>query len=159
LFNASHMRFHADQESSDADEPSLSLMTEKAIELLQKNSKGFFLMVEGGRIDHAHHGNNAYNALWDTVALADAVTTASRMTNAEDTLIIVTADHSHVMTMAGYPARGNPILGKVAGRDSKTVPALDGQPYTTLSYANGPSVLNTAPTADTSGNRSLTESV
>src|SRR3546814_6832067 len=60
------------------------------------------------------------------------------MTSADDTLIVVTADHSHVLNFAGYPRRGNPILGKV--REDGEGPALDalGLPYTTLSYANGP---------------------
>jgi alkaline phosphatase len=59
-------------------------------------------------------------------------------TSREDTLIIVTADHSHVFTMAGYPKRGNPILGKVVEVGSDT-PVLDddGLPYTTLGYTNG----------------------
>src|SRR3546814_13329665 len=60
------------------------------------------------------------------------------MTSADDSLIGVTADHSHVLNFAGYPRRGNPILGKV--REDGEGPALDalGLPYTTLSYANGP---------------------
>ena len=70
-------------------------------------------MVEGGRIDHAHHAGNAYRALTDTLALSDAVRTARSSADPRDTLIIVTADHSHVFTMAGYPKRGNPILGPV----------------------------------------------
>jgi alkaline phosphatase len=55
-----------------------------------------------------------------------------------ETLVVVTADHSHVMTFAGYPKRGNPILGKVvaAGENIPTL-AADGLPYTTLSYMNG----------------------
>lgn len=64
-------------------------------------------------------------------------------TNARDTLIIVTADHSHVFTVAGYPTRGNPILGKAVSNDSagdssgvETL-ADDGFPYTTLGYTNG----------------------
>ncbi len=48
-------------------------MTTTAIELLRKNRKGFFLMVEGGRIDHAHHAGNAHRALTDTIAFSDAV--------------------------------------------------------------------------------------
>jgi alkaline phosphatase len=69
-------------------------------------------------------------------------------TDAKDTLVIVTADHSHVLTFAGYPARGNPILGKVRSVDDHGVPtedpelAQDGLPYTTLSYANGPGYRN-----------------
>ena len=49
--------------------------------------------------------------------------------------MIVTADHSHVFTLGGYPDRGNPILGYVGAADKK---AKDGKRYTTLSYANGP---------------------
>ncbi len=70
-------------------------------------------MVEAGRIDHAHHAGNAYRALTDTVELSNAVRKALEKTNAKDTLIVVTADHSHTFTIAGYPERGNPILGLV----------------------------------------------
>ena len=65
----------------------------------------------GGRIDHAHHDNNAYRALNDTVAMSDAVKKAVGMTSDQDTLILVTADHSHVFTMAGYPYLDDNILG------------------------------------------------
>lgn len=132
------MRFEADRNTKKIKEPSLSEMTDKAIQLLKQNPKGFFLMVEAGRIDHAHHAGNAYNALSDTVELARAVEVALAKTNTKDTLIIVTADHGHVFTMAGYPKRGNPILGKVVSL-GKTEPelAFDNLPYTTLGYANG----------------------
>ena len=95
-------------------------------------------MVESGRIDHAHHAGNAYGALTDTIALADAVAVADELTDDEDTLIIVTADHGHVFTIAGYPKRGNPILGKVVnvGADEAAT-AADGMPYTTVGYMNG----------------------
>ena len=115
LFNESHMQYEADRGNDIAGEPSLSQMTEKAIDVLDNNEQGFFLTVESGRIDHAHHAGNAYNALNDTVELAKAVKVAMENTNPEETLIVVTADHSHVFTIAGYPKRGNPILGKVVG--------------------------------------------
>ena len=113
-------------------------MTAKAIDILDNNDKGFFLTVEAGRIDHGHHAGNAFNALSDTVELAEAVEAAMKATNPEETLIIVTADHSHVFTIAGYPKRGNPILGKVVAV-GKTEPSLasDNMPYTTLGYTNG----------------------
>lgn len=138
LFNESHMQYEADRANDIAGEPSLSEMTNKAIDILDNNDKGFFLTVESGRIDHAHHAGNAYNALNDTIELAKAVQTAIDNTNPEETLIIVTADHSHVFTIAGYPKRGNPILGKVVGV-GKTEASLasDGLPYTTLGYTNG----------------------
>jgi alkaline phosphatase len=145
LFNHSHMSFEHDRRNDQGGEPSLSEMTEKALKILQKNPQGFFLMVESGRIDHAHHGNNAYRALDETREFANAVRTALALTDSKETLIIVTADHSHVLTMAGYPWRGNPILGKVVGSgddretaDQEPARARDGRPYTTLGYANGP---------------------
>jgi alkaline phosphatase len=139
LFEPSHMRYEADRNADAAGEPTLAEMTRKAIEILRENRKGYYLMVEGGRIDHAHHQGNAYRALTDTIALSDAVRTAASMTDASDTLILVTADHSHGLTMAGYAARGNPILGLVRAT-GETELALDynRQPYATLSYANGP---------------------
>ena len=138
LFNESHMQYEADRANDVAGEPSLSEMTSKAINILDNNEKGFFLTVESGRIDHAHHAGNAYNALNDTIEFAKAVQTAIDTTNPEDTLIIVTADHSHVFTIAGYPKRGNPILGKVVGvGKSEASLAKDGMPYTTLGYTNG----------------------
>ena len=114
-------------------------MTGKALDVLQNSRKGYFLMVEGGRIDHAHHAGNAYRALTDTIAFSDAVRAAASRTDSRDTLILVTADHSHVLTMAGYPARGNPILGLVkAPGASEPTRDVEGRPYATLSYANGP---------------------
>lgn len=140
LFEPSHLHYEADRVAHDkAGEPSLTEMTTKAIDILKKNHNGYFLMVEGGRIDHAHHAGNAYRALTDTRQLAAAVQAAMDNTNPEDTLIIVTADHSHVFTIGGYPQRGNPILGLTQGVGA-TSPELDklGLPYTTLNYANGP---------------------
>jgi alkaline phosphatase len=138
LFNKTHLRFDTNRKSKIIKEPSLSEMTDKALQVLSKNPKGFFLMVEAGRIDHAHHVGNAFNALSDTIELSQAVEVALNKTSAKDTLIIVTADHGHVFTMAGYPKRGNPILGKVVSPgESKPQLAGDNLPYTTLGYANG----------------------
>ena len=144
LFEPSHMQYEADRARDGAGEPSLSEMTAKALQLLGKDRKGYFLHVEGGRIDHGHHAGNAQRALLDTIEFARAVRYAMDHTNAKDTLIIVTADHSHTFTIAGYPSRGNDILGLV-----REVPATDGAPlapgkdanglpFTTLGYANGP---------------------
>lgn len=144
LFASDHMQFEADRAGDTAGEPSLAEMTRLAIEILRRNPKGYFLLVEGGRIDHAHHDNNAYRALTDGIAFADAVAVADGMTSQDDTLIIVTADHSHTFTMAGYPTRGNPILGKAVYNDSTGKPAdspklmNDQKPFTTLGYYTGP---------------------
>ncbi len=146
LFTSSHMSYEADRENS---EPSLTDMTNKALDMLTKEQdQGFFLMVESGRIDHGHHAGNAYRALTDAVEFSRAIESAVKHQNInlDETLIIVTADHSHVFTIAGYPTRGNPILGKVVSNDSagnpETDPSLDlnGLPYTTLGYTNGAGV-------------------
>jgi alkaline phosphatase len=142
LFAPSHLPYEADRAP---DEPSLADLTRAALRVLQRHDRGYFLLVEGGRIDHAHHEGNAHRALLDTIAFSDAVRVADELAG-DDTLVLVTADHSHVLTFAGYPARGNPILGKVRGVGSD-VDARDGLglPYTTLGYANGPGYV--APTA------------
>src|SRR5690606_3259660 len=98
-------------------EPDLEAMTRFAIGSLARRDEGYVLLVEGARIDHANHEGNAYRALDETVAMSRAVQAAIDMTSAEDTLIVVTADHSHVLNFAGYPRRGNPILGKVQEDD------------------------------------------
>ncbi|XP_076320280.1 alkaline phosphatase-like [Tachypleus tridentatus] len=131
LFEYSHMQYEIERNKEDNGEPSIAEMTEKAIKILQKNPNGFFLLVEGGRIDHAHHESIAKKALEDTLAFEKAVERALHLTNQEDTLIVVTADHSHVLTINGYPARGNPILGLADISD------VDHMPYTTLMYTNG----------------------
>jgi alkaline phosphatase len=138
LFEPSHMQYDFDRPADTAGEPSLAEMTDKAIDVLKNNPKGYFLMVEGGRIDHGSHAGNAYRTLSDTVALSDAVKKALEKVDLSDTLVIVTADHSHTLTIAGYPKRGNPILGKVVS-PGKTTPDLasDGKPYTTVGFANG----------------------
>ncbi len=138
LFNESHMQYEADRGNDVAGEPSLSEMTAKAIDILDNDTDGFFLTVEAGRIDHASHAGSAYGALTETIELAKAVQVAVDQTSAEDTLIIVTGDHSHGLTMAGYPRRGNPILGKVVGiEEDQPALAADDLPYTTPGYAHG----------------------
>ncbi|MGB3622065.1 MAG: alkaline phosphatase, partial [Ketobacter sp.] len=138
LFNESHMQYEADRVNDIAGEPSLSEMTSKAIDVLANNKKGYFLMVESGRIDHGHHAGSAYNALTDAIELSNAVKAAVESVDLSNTTIIVTADHSHVFTIAGYPKRGNPILGKVVsvGSDEPEL-AADGMPYSTVGYMNG----------------------
>ena len=144
LFEPSHLQYEFDRAKDKAGEPSLSEMTAKAIDVLSENKKGYVLMVEGGRIDHAHHDGNAFRALTDAIELSNAVRTAQNKVDLDETLIIVTADHSHVFTISGYPARGNNILGLVRDADNKgdysENPSLDAnkKPYTTLNYANGP---------------------
>lgn len=166
LFESSHMEYEQDRPGDTGGEPSLAEMTRKAIDLLggatSGTEAGYFLMVEGGRIDHAHHAGNAYRALVDTREFDQAVATALDAVDLEETLIIVTADHSHVFNIGGYPLRpiaelpyrpkstplayeesSSNLLDVVYDLDPNTgdvvvVPDATGVPYTALQYANGP---------------------
>ncbi|XP_066996071.2 alkaline phosphatase, tissue-nonspecific isozyme [Anabrus simplex] len=134
LFAYSHLEFDADRDTAPGGDPSLAEMAVTALRVLQRNPKGFFLFVEGGRIDHAHHYNNAYRALDETLAMEAALLALLPLVDLSETLVVLTADHSHVLTMGGLATpRGNPILG-VDGKVSD----VDGLPYSTLLYGNGP---------------------
>ncbi|MCY3930026.1 MAG: alkaline phosphatase [Acidobacteria bacterium] len=159
LFASSHLAYEADRGSG---EPSLEEMTRKAIQILTATGKPYFLMVEGGRIDHAHHEGNAFRAFNDTRMFDRAINAAQRSVNLNRTLILATADHSHVFTIAGYPMRPlgdlrytprsvpasfrnqphHGILGTVHDIDSGGTISESGDsggiPYTILGYANGP---------------------
>lgn len=142
LFADSHLAFEADRAATR--EPSLSEMTTAAIERLLRHERGFVLIVEGGRIDHAHHLTNAQRALRDAIEFSNAVQVALDRLPRAETLVVVTADHGHVFTIAGYPTRGNDILGQVVSNRPDGTPAanpsqdLEGAPYPTLGYTNGP---------------------
>jgi alkaline phosphatase len=169
LFERGHMEYEYDRSTDLGGEPSVAEMTAKSIALLQQESRrggsGYFLMVEGGRIDHAHHEGNAFRALHDAQALDDAIGAAVGMVDLRDTLIIVSADHSHTFNIAGYPMRplqelpyaprsydadyagavghGHGILDVVYDLDQTTghveaSPDRNGVPYTVLGYLNGP---------------------
>ncbi|RDC69862.1 alkaline phosphatase [Rhodovulum sp. 12E13] len=142
LFESSHMQYEADRE----DEPSLAEMTAAAIEHLSQNENGFVLMVEAGRVDHANHATNAARMVRDGAAFAEAVAMADEMTDDEETLIVVTADHEHAIAMNGYCARGSPVLGLCMQADNagiehtgEPILANDGKPYTVIGYLNGAS--------------------
>lgn len=139
LFNYSHMAYESDRDRSGDGEPSLREMTEVAVKVLRKNPRGFILLVEGGRIDHAHHQNYAVTALSETVQLDSAVEAASKLVDTRETMILVTADHAHTVTMNGYPLRGTSVLGLSSDNDTS------GLPFTTLMYGNGPGYLNPRP--------------
>lgn len=102
LFASNHLPFHLDENASD--KPTLSEMVNKALDILESpsNDKGFFLFVEGGKIDHGHHYGQAKRALDETIEFEKAVNLARLRTSEDDTLIVVTADHSHSFTVSGY---------------------------------------------------------
>lgn len=84
------------------------------------------MIVAGGRIDHGHHYAQAMKALDETVQFSNAVKRAVELTSREDTLIVVTSDHAHTMSISGYPDRGNPIggLNSIVSEVGKSVNAF-----------------------------------
>lgn len=148
LFTSGHMSYDLDRDP--AKEPSLAEMTSKAMDVLSKNTKGYFLMVEGGRIDHALHETTAKKSLQDTVAFDQAIKTAidkARQTDPElkNTLIVVTADHDHTLVLNGYAKRTgktsatNPgVLGLVKNyADGSVARDADGAPFSIIGFGNG----------------------
>ncbi|XP_069855148.1 intestinal-type alkaline phosphatase-like [Dipodomys merriami] len=130
LFEPTEMKYEMTRDP--ALDPSLEEMTEAALRVLSRNPRGFYLFVEGGRIDHGHHEGIAHKALTEAVMFDAAIEKAALLTDEQDTLILVTADHSHVFSFGGYTRRGTSIFGLSPNK------ALDGKSYTSILYANGP---------------------
>ncbi|XP_068218849.1 alkaline phosphatase-like [Palaemon carinicauda] len=130
LFDHSHMDTVLTRDLTM--DPTLPEMTKIAIEMLSKDPNGYFLLVEGGRIDLMHHGNEVRQALYETLDFEEAVSMALSLTDPEETIILVTADHGHTLNINGYAERNQDIFGY--GGTSN----VDYKLYTTLSYGNGP---------------------
>jgi alkaline phosphatase len=141
-----------DAERDPSRQPSLAEMTRKAVVMLAQRSgdKGFFLMVEGGLIDHALHGTRAKRALQETAAFDAALKAALIEVQKVDpglkhTLIVATADHDHTLLINGYSPRSGPstpdkpgVLGLVRSiPDGKLKLDKDGAPYTILGFGTG----------------------
>jgi len=148
LFAQNHFTYEAARDA--AKQPALADMTAKAIDILSRNPNGFFLMVEGGLIDHALHATLAKRALQETVGYNAALTVAIDRMNAIDpglknTLIVATADHDHTLLINGYSPRTgkttptNPgVLGLVRSLpDNKVRLDKDGAPFTILGFGTG----------------------
>lgn len=92
LFNMSNMSYELDR--AGTQEPSLAEMSDKALQVLSASKKGFFLMIEGGRIDHAAHANDAAATIREVLAFDQAVGVAIDYAKTHPgTLVLVTADH------------------------------------------------------------------
>lgn len=98
-FYDSHMPYSIDHNTSKELQetvPTLAEMTKAALDRLKKNSNGFLLQIEGGRVDHAAHGNDAAGLIYDQIAFDDAIKVVMDYTeNRDDTLVILTTDHGN----------------------------------------------------------------
>jgi alkaline phosphatase len=146
-----------DAERDPARQPGLPEMTRKAIALLAERGgkQGFFLMVEGGLIDHALHATRAKRALQETVQYDAALKAAidemqRRDPGLKNTLIVATADHDHTLLINGYSPRSGKttdtrpgVLGLVRSLpDGKLRLDQDGAPYTVLGFGTGANRVN-----------------
>lgn len=122
-----------DLERNTETDPSLTEMVDVAVKILRKNPNGFYLLVEGGRIDHGHHEGKAKQALHEAVEMDRAIGLAHLLTSSHDTLTVVTADHSHMFNFGGYTLRGNTIFGL-----APMLSDVDQKPFTSILYGNGP---------------------
>ena len=129
--------FRCDETNRPAGEPSLAAMTDKAIDLLE-NRKGFFLQVEGASIDKRDHASDVCGQIGENLAFDEAVGVALEYQRQhEDTLVVITADHSHASqivgasqdtpgfyatleTADGYPIRVSYATGKTPGGQTHT---------------------------------------
>ncbi len=74
--------------------PALSDMTEKALGILNRNPKGFFLMIEGGQVDWVAHGNDVASVVHEMLEFDHTIGLVMSFAEANpDTLVVVTADH------------------------------------------------------------------
>ncbi|NLT72031.1 MAG: alkaline phosphatase [Verrucomicrobiaceae bacterium] len=97
IFNDGHLPYSIDLQNVpeiEAAIPTLAEMTEKALARLAPSPDGFFLLVEGARIDHAGHANDAAASIHDQIAFDDAIGTALTFIESHpDTLLVITTDH------------------------------------------------------------------
>jgi alkaline phosphatase len=126
LFGPDNLPYRLSRDAVGLDVPSLPQMVEAALTVLSRNPRGYFLLVEGGMIDKASHMNNAARTLDETEELSEAVDLILKRVDLSNTLVIVTADHSHGLVISG------------GGDFEAPEQAKDGKPYPTLSFATGP---------------------
>ncbi|CAF3293041.1 unnamed protein product [Rotaria socialis] len=141
LFDRDHLQYESDRIEKGKDEPSLSEMTTFAIEHFSKTNQGFFLLIEGGKIDHGHHETRPRYALDEFVEFDTTIGKAIQLLKEKgifnDTLLVVTADHSHVFTFGAYSSRGSNILG-LSSLERYNVSDIDKLPINIIAYGNGP---------------------
>ena len=96
MFADDDMAYELDRRKFFPEQPTLSEMTQKAIELLSKNPKGFFLFVEGSKVDWASHANDPVGVISDVLAFDEAVKVALAFSRKnKQTLLLVFSDHGN----------------------------------------------------------------
>ncbi len=126
--SSSHLPYDIDRVNQKMDMPSLAELTQKGVDLLSQDKDGFFMMVEGGRIDHAAHANDIAGTINDTIAFDDAVKVAVDFYNEHpnETLIVVVGDHETGGMGLGQGENYFMNLDKVAKFDESIEDSLQG---------------------------------
>lgn len=138
LFAAGDMEYDARRDPKE-DTPRLPEMALAALDVVSKNPNGYFLMIEGSNIDKASHLNNAYGTVTETVEFAEAIKAVLAKVNLDETLVIVTADHSHPLNLHAGGAHDSPVMGLAVDPKTKSpLIANDGKPYTMVAFGTGP---------------------
>jgi len=133
LFSPGTLSYELERAGDKWGEPSLAEMTALAIKILRRNPNGYFLMVEGGKIDHAAHNNEAHKMVTDLIAFDQAIKTATEVEGAaQDTLIVITADHE----TGGVAINGYPPIG--SGGPAMFEKAMGMGSSDTITFASGP---------------------
>jgi alkaline phosphatase len=137
LFGAKEMDFDIDRDPSK--QPSLSEMTDKALQSLSTNKKGFFLMVEGSKVDWAAHANDPVGMMTDFLAFDKACKVALDFAKKDgNTSVIILSDHGNSGISIG--------VGRMGGYDKLTKDQLFGSVLKFKKTAFGISeILNTVP--------------
>jgi len=114
LFTGSHMHYELDRPD---DEPTLAEMTRAALAVLDRHPGGFVLQVEGGRVDHAAHANDAGALIREQLCFDDAIAEVLRYCDArDDTLVIITTDHGTANPGLSYYTRAaSERFARIAG--------------------------------------------
>ena len=114
LFEPAELHYEIERPTDTGDEPSLAEMAQYAVKFLSESADGFFLVIEGARIDHGNHNKEPFLALTDTIEFSNAVREVLRFVDLSETTVLVTADHSSALAFSGYPTRGMPVLGSLS---------------------------------------------
>jgi len=138
LFSPGMIPFTLDRNNSaelQRTVPTLAEMTTAALAVLESSPKGFLLQVEGGRVDHAAHSNDAASQMWEMLAFDDAIEVALRFAERHpETLLVITADHGNSNPGIGgkwaewnSPSNGFKALARAKSSFSQIQPKLMGK--------------------------------
>jgi len=110
LFGPKHLNFKLDRDELHSQEPSLTEMAAKTLETLSTDSKGFFAMIEGARIDHASHSSDITSIWKETIEFDETVKYCVEWAKKHsDTLVVVAADHETMGISASEPMNINTL--------------------------------------------------